>query len=768
MEIYYRTKVLKNLIFFRQLLSLPNPMVEYMSYIELLAPAGSPAALAAALAAGADAVYAGLPRFNARERGENFTVESMRQAIAYAHKLKRKVYITLNTLVKEQELTDLAEYVAEIADMDPDAVIVQDLGVLRMIREFFPDLTIHASTQMGIHNSAGVRMAERLGVKRVILERQVTLEELDAMRKASNMELEIFCNGALCCSLSGSCLFSSYLGGASGNRGKCKQPCRRRFFAKEGNGFFFSTSDLATLEMIPKFRQMNIASLKIEGRLKQPDYVYNAVKAYRTVLDAPEVTPEIIGEARQILSNTCSRRWSSGFFSEKSMQNLVRHDALGASGTLLGRVVAVGESGFNAELKQRLHIGDRLRVQPLSGDEGSAFTLTKLFIDRKIVSVARPGDVVYIPCDKPVAANGLLYKTGVSHQVDVKAMESTSVREKLELSLLLEKDQLQVNILNCDSMQQWSYPEIWQMASKHPTSADTLREAFASGTALFEYKLQSVVLAPGAENCFIPASVLKKVRRAFDEAVSVIETASLRKAGAAGLMKFFEYYRSMTELPLNNQHMRETVAMRPHGASAGNPKAWKAVSILDLNNASDEAILPDFCPESKLPGLQRAIARAYAQGVRRFRAASLFELELLAGYEDIVVSTTYPLPVCNSLAIQELSELGVQRVQAALELERSSIEELRKHSTLELEVYRYGRPALLTTRATLPAEGDIEDNRANKFSIRSDKRQGLTRLYARSVFSIPHVAGTADFYDLTQARWNEPETNTFNFDKEWL
>ena len=124
--------------------------------------------------------------------------------------------------------------------------------------------------------------------------------------------------------------------------------------------------------------------------------------------------------------------------------------------------------------------------------------------------------------------------------------------------------------------------------------------------------------------------------------------------------------------------------------------------------------------------------------------------------------------MCNSLAIRELSELGVQRVQAALELERSSIEELRKHSTLELEVYRYGRPALLTTRATLPAEGDIEDNRANKFSIRSDKRQGLTRLYARSVFSIPHVAGTADFYDLTQARWNEPETNTFNFDKEWL
>ena len=739
-----------------------------MSKIELLAPAGSPESFAAAIAAGADAIYAGLPRFNARERGENFTAENMRQAIAYAHKLKRKVYITLNTLVKEQELPDLAEYVAQIADMNPDAVIVQDLGVLRMIREFFPDLVIHASTQMGIHNSAGVRLAESMGVKRVILERQITMEELTQLRKNTSMELEIFCNGALCCSLSGSCLFSSYLGGASGNRGKCKQPCRRRFFAREGNGFFFSTADLATLEMIPEFRKLGVASLKIEGRLKQPDYVSNAVKAYRMVLDAPEVTPAVIGEARQILSNTCGRRWSNGFFSEKSMKNLVRHDALGASGTLLGRVVAVGESGFNAELKQRLHIGDRLRVQPLSGDEGSAFTLTKLFIDRKIVSVARPGDTVYIPCDKPVAINGLLYKTGISQQVDMKALESCKVREKLELAMTLTGDKLALEVLNCDRAQYWQYDAVWQQAQQHPVTAENLREAFASGTERFEFDVKSVHIAEEAAQLFIPASVLKKVRRAFDEFVNNIDVLALHKSGGSGLMKFFEYYQSRPVLPLDSRRMRETVAMRPHGASAGNPNAWKAVSVLDVNNATDEAILPDFCSENKLDSLNRAIQRAYAQGIRRFRVCSLFELELLRDYEDIVITASYPLPVANSLAVDELAELGCHRVQAAVELEKTSIEELRKHSVLELEVYRYGRPALLTTRATLPMEGDIEDNRANKFSIRSEKRLGLTRLYARSVFSIPHVSGTADFYDLTQARWREAETNTFNFEKDWL
>ncbi|MBO5722737.1 MAG: U32 family peptidase [Lentisphaeria bacterium] len=739
-----------------------------MSNIELLAPAGSPESLIAAFSAGADAVYAGLPRFNARERGENFTVENMRQAITYAHKMHRKVYITLNTLVKEQELPELAEYVAEIADMNPDAVIVQDLGVLRMLREFFPTLTIHASTQMGLHNSAGVRIAEAMGAKRVILERQMTMEELAALRKNTGIELEIFCHGALCCSLSGSCLFSSYLGGASGNRGKCKQPCRRRFFSREGNGFFFSTADLATLEMIPEFRKLGVASLKIEGRLKQPDYVYNAVKAYRKVLDAENITPEIIGEARQILSGTCGRRWSSGFFSEKSMKSLVRHDALGASGTLLGKVVAVGESGFNAELRQRLHIGDRLRVQPLSGDEGSAFTLTKLFIDRKIVSVARPGDVVYIPCDKPVAINGLLYKTGVSHQVDTAVLDAVKVREKLNLDITLNRDSLCVSVTNLDQVFNWQYNEEWQIAGKHPVSAGTIAAAFASGVEEFEFNVNQVNIASDAGNVFIPASVLKKVRRGFDEAVAELNTLGIRKPGAEGLMKFFEYYRSQTVFPIENKRMRETVAMRPHGASAGNPNAWKAVSILDINNATDEAVLPDYCSESKLDALKRAIERAYANGIRRFRAASLFELELLKDYEDIVITTSYPLPVANSLAVAELAELGADRVQAALELEKDSIEALRSHSVLEMEVYRYGRPALLTTRAVLPAEGEIEDNRANKFSIRQDKRLGLTRLYAKSVFSIPHVAGTSDFYDLTQARWNEPEQNTFNYESSWL
>ncbi|MDD5729177.1 MAG: U32 family peptidase, partial [Victivallales bacterium] len=273
-----------------------------MKIPELLAPAGNLLAGISAFDAGADAVYAGLSKFNARERSENFTFSALSRLLAYARKYSRKVYLTLNTLVKEHELAEVVELLSEVKRIRPDALIVQDIGVLRIIREYFPEMAIHASTQMGIHNSAGMRIAAEMGVKRVILERQVTLDEIRSIQEKSPLELEVFIHGALCCSLSGQCLFSSWLGGWSGNRGKCKQPCRRRFYGSQGNGFFFSTQDLGTLELVPEFRKMGIAALKIEGRLRKADYVRNAVAAYRLLLDADEPDRKLLGKARKILS----------------------------------------------------------------------------------------------------------------------------------------------------------------------------------------------------------------------------------------------------------------------------------------------------------------------------------------------------------------------------------------------------------------------------------------------------------------------------------
>ena len=335
---------------------------------ELLAPAGNALCALAAFDAGADAIYCGLGKFNARERSENFTPETMGKIIAYAHSIKRKVYVTFNTVIKEAELSEVAENLALLSSLEPDALIVQDLGAARMIREYFPELTIHASTQMGFHNSAGVAAAKEFGAKRVILERQMTMDELRIVReKNPDTELEVFIHGALCCSLSGQCLFSSYLGGYSGNRGFCKQPCRRRYYSNQGNGFFFSPQDLETLELIGELRKIGVESLKIEGRLRQPDYVSNTVKAYRMILDAPDSmpTPELLGEARVLLSKSCGRKWSKGFFSEESMKNLIIHDNIGSAGMLIGTVSKIAEKGFAFTARKKIHVGDEPAIKTM-------------------------------------------------------------------------------------------------------------------------------------------------------------------------------------------------------------------------------------------------------------------------------------------------------------------------------------------------------------------------------------------------------------------
>ncbi len=307
-----------------------------LSEIELLAPAGNMASALAAFDAGADAVYCGLKQFNARERSENFTAREMAKLIEYAHRNGKRVHVTFNTLVRESELLSAAESLAVLTDLRSDAVIVQDIGIVSVIRDFFPDLVIHASTQMGIHNSAGLESACAMGVKRVILERQVTLGEISAMTGNGTrlpLELEVFVHGALCCCLSGSCLFSSWLGGWSGNRGKCKQPCRRRYFraeepAEKQGAFLFSPDDLCAVDLLEEFRKAGVCSFKIEGRLRRADYVSRTVAAYRRVMDAsPEHRVLARKEAKEILRGTYTRKLSLGFYTADSAENLVRRDA---------------------------------------------------------------------------------------------------------------------------------------------------------------------------------------------------------------------------------------------------------------------------------------------------------------------------------------------------------------------------------------------------------------------------------------------------------
>jgi putative protease len=254
--------------------------------IELLAPAGSPEALDAAIGEGADAVYVGLKNFNARMRSVNFAYSQFEGALRTLRRRGKKIYVTVNTVFEQREADRMYQFLKYLAGLGPDGLIVQDFGVAAMVRECFPALKLHASTQMNIASARGANALSKYGVSRVVLARELALAEIQDIRAHTTMELEVFVHGALCVSVSGLCLFSSYLGGKSANRGMCTQACRRLYRNEDERGYYFSPADLQLLERVPDLAAAGVNSLKIEGRMKSAEYVGAVVSAYRRVIDA--------------------------------------------------------------------------------------------------------------------------------------------------------------------------------------------------------------------------------------------------------------------------------------------------------------------------------------------------------------------------------------------------------------------------------------------------------------------------------------------------
>ena len=266
---------------------------------ELLAPAGDFEALLAAVSAGADAIYIGGRSFSARAFAKNFDLDEISLAVKYTHLHGVKLYVTINTLVYDKELPLAIEYAGELYRLGVDAIIAADVGLIRAIREYVPDLEIHASTQMGIHNSPGADEAADLGCERVVLAREVSLNDINSITEKCRPTTEIFLHGALCVCHSGQCLFSSMVGGRSGNRGECAQPCRLPYNGK----YPLSLKDLSLAAHIPALIASGVSSLKIEGRMKSPDYVYRVTKIYRRLLDEGRAaTAEEIAELERVFS----------------------------------------------------------------------------------------------------------------------------------------------------------------------------------------------------------------------------------------------------------------------------------------------------------------------------------------------------------------------------------------------------------------------------------------------------------------------------------
>ena len=310
-----------------------------MGKLEILAPAGSPEHLIPALRCGADAVYLGLKEMSARAHAVNFTPEELETAVFDCHVRGVKVYLTLNTLVKERETRAAMEAVRLACEAGVDAVIVQDLGLAARIKKAAPDIPLHASTQMSVHTPEGARLLQETGFRRIVLARECSREEIAAIREAVTVELEVFVHGALCMSVSGQCYLSAMLGGRSGNRGQCAQPCRLPFSGGEGSEFALSLKDLSLIELLPEIQKMGIVSAKIEGRMKRPEYVAAAVRACRSVVD----TGKLEETDRRRLSSVFSRSgFTKGYYEGTLGGEMfgvrVKEDVTAATGPLLAEL----------------------------------------------------------------------------------------------------------------------------------------------------------------------------------------------------------------------------------------------------------------------------------------------------------------------------------------------------------------------------------------------------------------------------------------------
>ncbi len=400
---------------------------------ELLAPAGSYDAFLGAVNAGADAVYLGGDRFGARAYADNFSTEQILRALHVAHFYGKKIYLTVNTLLKERELATLSDWLSPFYEAGLDGVIVQDFGVLCHIRERFPGLSLHASTQMTVTGARGAALLKEQGVCRIVPARELSLKEVQKIREEAGVEVECFIHGAMCYCYSGQCLFSSILGGRSGNRGRCAQPCRLPYALYEGekrlsgSGYPLSLKDMCTLEYLPKLLAAGIDSFKIEGRMKRPEYAAGVTAVYRKYIDLYEregeagyrVEPADMDRLRSLYIRS---EIQTGYYERHNGREMVTLEAPGYSGSDEAVLAQIREQYIREPDKMPVHMRAVVKV-------GEPLCLQILSEENPALSVSVSGETVQPARNAPLTEETVRKQLGKTGESLVQAGSFEIVRE---------------------------------------------------------------------------------------------------------------------------------------------------------------------------------------------------------------------------------------------------------------------------------------------------------------------------------------------------
>ena len=668
--------------------------------VELLSPAGDFETALAAFSAGADAVYCGLSGFSARAFAKNLTQRELSDLSAYARATGRKVYVAFNTLIDSGAMDRAVETLSAIDDASPDAIIVQDLGAARIARKFFPKLELHASTQLVAHNLEGVLAMRELGFRRVVLARELSLEEIrsiarrcGAMKTADDgrpqTELEVFIHGALCYSVSGLCLFGAMEGGRSGNRGECPYCCRRNFAPPREKPFHpFSMKDLRLDSGANRLVEAGVSSLKIEGRMKSPLYVASVTRRYRDILDG---APESVSLSD--LETVFSRRTTRLRFDGKA-DDPIDSESVGHLGAFIGRVKKVardrdGSSWLRFHSSRALEKHDGLQFDAIDAKGrhiGMGIGDMRVAISRKLVFATPPDADVEVRIDDPALAGALTPGTGIycSMSNAVKRMFPVpSFRpsefpggRKIDVAVAIDGNKVVASLVDRPEVAV-SEEADFAKAEDPGKTAEAVRKAFSrlGGTA---YSLGSVEVS-NPEGFFVPSSALNALRRAFVARLDELSDVESAERGKAISEELDRCRRVDSASPVSSACARVKVRLGqdvPEGD-------WDEVVIslpiedaaaieeklegLSATCAAPRLALPPYVPETSFARLRAMVGRLARLGFRKWECSDLATLRMLkaAGVSDI--SADWTLYAFNSAALAELSESGVKRFVASPE-----------------------------------------------------------------------------------------------------
>jgi len=692
---------------------------------ELLAPVGNFECLKAAVQNGADAVYFGSSSFSARAFANNFDKDELVKAIEYAKLRNVKTHLTINTLLKNSELQDalfLAKYAYEAGI---DALIVQDLGLISLLQKELPDLALHASTQMSIHNLEGVLELQKIGFQRVVLSRELSIHEIEYICKNSNIEIECFVHGALCISYSGQCLFSSLVGGRSGNRGKCAQSCRLPYELLENgkkidNGYLLSTRDLCSLEFLPKLISAGVKSFKIEGRMKSPEYVATVTRIYRKYIDlAIEciksnnlenyiISPEDIKDLMQVFNRG---GFSNGHLDNSPNKHLVFKEKPNNMGIFLGIVEKYNSNKghITVKLNEPISIGDTISLQ----NETGTYTISELLQKNKNISETTIGDTVTIGRMKGNIKSGdKIYKLS-SKKLMINAKESFSKEYKktlLDAIITIKKDKP----ISMQITPSFQLPETYQKmnikvelpesipveAKNRPLEAESIvLQITKTNNTPYQFKNIKVNLDDGL---FLPKiSMLNELRRLGLQKVEEFALSNIRRKSTTKFQKFdIEKFKKFEEIKrlekFKESEKSEKVGKAEKAEIVTSSKTPKISVLLNLLNTNfDYTLLSKDISNIYIP-LKFFTMNIYENTIKymsdNFNIYIYIPTILKANYRNLMISNINKTLEKFNIKGFVISNIGNLELLNMLDIDTSTIEIVANYT---LNVYNISTVAKL-------------------------------------------------------------------------